>query len=382
MLKSYSMELGGYTIFKDRIQGHGIGGNVYLGSKDGTEYAVKETRYSDPLEGLSEWMFLRILDHENIIKPIEMIVENDNLLYFIFPLYKDSLASYVDVEGGSKHVLPEPIIRNIVYQILDALQYMHSNNIGHRDLKPNNIMLTNDYRVRIIDLGLAKYFYEDEANIYPWVQSPSYRAPEVNDVEGAFFGYGDLHLLGTKMDIYSLGLIMLDLFHGRRIGQVETYSSYAIDHMIEKCNAPVEAKRLMRDCMVEDIGLRPCASKLLESPWFREYPIPIPNKIEFLSCRIRSIDKLNTKYESLTRKMVGAVAELGYGPDTLNIACKILYRLIHVQDSMVHLEAIAMIAAKQIEELLYNESISRAKEIDRRVFLQIFEFIGYTFILL
>ena len=87
----------------------------------------------------------------------------------------------------------------IFYQIVNGIQYLHKNNIVHRDMKPENIMLTEDMIVKIGDFGLSKYFKNDEIRLKTNCGSPCYSAPEV--------------LRGNKykpkpVDIWGIGIIL------------------------------------------------------------------------------------------------------------------------------------------------------------------------------
>ena len=87
----------------------------------------------------------------------------------------------------------------IFYQIVNGIQYLHENKIVHRDMKPENIMLTKDMIVKIGDFGLSKYFKSNDIRLKTNCGSPCYSAPEV--------------LRGNKyrpqpVDIWGMGIIL------------------------------------------------------------------------------------------------------------------------------------------------------------------------------
>lgn len=88
------------------------------------------------------------LNHPNIITLNEMILE-DNELFLIFEHVGQNLYEYSQKQTKN---LPEINIRNIIYQILQGLAYMHRQNYFHRDMKPENILILGDI-VKIADFG-------------------------------------------------------------------------------------------------------------------------------------------------------------------------------------------------------------------------------------
>jgi serine/threonine-protein kinase len=103
--------------------------------------------------------------------------------------------------------LPERDAVKIASRICEALSYMHSNGVIHRDLKPQNIMLCNDGSIRIMDFGIARAAQSRRITFVgftPAMGTPDYMAPE--QVKG---GRGD-----ERTDIYSLGAILYEMTTG------------------------------------------------------------------------------------------------------------------------------------------------------------------------
>jgi len=103
--------------------------------------------------------------------------------------------------------MPESDALKIASRICDALQYLHENNVIHRDLKPDNIMICDDGSIRIMDFGIAKMEGARRltfGKFQPAMGTPDYMAPE--QVKGQ---RGD-----TRTDIYSLGAILYEMVTG------------------------------------------------------------------------------------------------------------------------------------------------------------------------
>jgi len=95
-------------------------------------------------------------------------------------------------------------VKNILLEICDALSYMHRNGVVHCDLRPENIIITDDFHVKIIDIGLPETEYEANKEIL--VKEMEFIAPELIKGED-----GD-----ARSDVYSVGKIM-EFMHSRNM---------------------------------------------------------------------------------------------------------------------------------------------------------------------
>lgn len=116
-------------------------------------------------------------------------------------------------KDGTKHGLDKrqyvKAAVNIIMQLLNALQYVHSKQIVHRDLKPSNIMLThNGYRVKLIDFGLA------DTDSYAILKQPA-GTPHYMSPEQKVSRHTDI-----RNDIYSVGCIMDKMDIGKRYDSI------------------------------------------------------------------------------------------------------------------------------------------------------------------
>jgi cyclin-dependent kinase 8/11 len=186
--------------------------------------AIKMFRHNTKeAEGISftavrEISLLRELNHENIVKLQEVFIETQNkCLYLVFDYAEYDLLEILKTHKSLAHRssslgrLPEGMIKSFMWQILNGINYLHSNWIIHRDLKPSNILVMGQGKeegmVKIADFGLARIF---QSPLRPLsdngvVVTIWYRAPEL--------------LLNAKhytqaIDIWAVGCIFAELHNG------------------------------------------------------------------------------------------------------------------------------------------------------------------------
>ncbi|XP_069091899.1 serine/threonine-protein kinase ICK [Pleurodeles waltl] len=281
-----------YTTIKQL--GDGTYGSVLLGRSvdSGELVAIKKMKrkfYSwEECMNLREVKSLQKLNHANVVKLKEVIRENDNL-YFVFEYMKENL--YQLMKDRSK-LFPESAIRNIMYQILQGLAYIHKYGFFHRDLKPENLLCMGPELVKIADFGLAR-----ETRSRPpytdYVSTRWYRAPEVLLRSTNY---------NSPIDIWAVGCIMAEVYTLRPLfpGSSEIDTIFKICQVLgtpkkndwtegyllagamnfrwPQCvpsnlktlipNASSEAVQLLRDMLQWDPRKRPTASQALRYPYF------------------------------------------------------------------------------------------------------------------
>ena len=149
---------------------------------------------------LREMKMLSELDNEHIIK-VSQIYENDSH-YLIIMEYCEGgeLFNYI-VE---KQRLSENESAYFYYQIIQGVEYIHSQGIAHRDLKPENLLLDKNKKIKIIDFGLSNYFDGIQKLETP-CGSPCYASPEM---------VGGNKYNGFFIDIWATGIILFAMLCG------------------------------------------------------------------------------------------------------------------------------------------------------------------------
>ncbi|CAF1069447.1 unnamed protein product [Rotaria sordida] len=189
--------------------GSGAFGSVYRVARRGTTmmYALKEidnrslNTDSDRSLGqkINEVKIIREeLRHPNIVSYYRIFAENDKLYIVMELIAGSSLQDYLSLLKATNRTMIEENIWKIFIQLILALRYLHKEKgIVHRDLTANNIMLDDEYRVKITDFGLAKLRDNDCSKMNSVVGTLYYACPEIIQ-----------HMpYNEKADIWSLGCV-------------------------------------------------------------------------------------------------------------------------------------------------------------------------------
>jgi len=171
------------------------------------------------------------LSHPNIVNIYDVGVEDegDNHIHYIVMEYiKGKTLKELIKEKGK---IPTENALEYSCQIAEALQHAHANHIFHRDIKPHNIMITDDNRVKVTDFGIARAATSSTVTTTSNVLgSVHYFSPEQ-----ARGGYTD-----DKSDIYSLGIVMYEMVTGKLPYQGESPITVALKHVQEDIIPPRE----------------------------------------------------------------------------------------------------------------------------------------------
>ncbi|KAK2738944.1 hypothetical protein FQN57_006738 [Myotisia sp. PD_48] len=268
-----------FRILRGQLIGKGTYGKVYLGinAETGEILAEKQVEVNQKAAGFDkdrikemvaamdqEIDTMQHLEHPNIVQYLGC--ERGELSISIYLEY---------IPGGSvgsclrKHgKFEESVVQSLNYQVLQGLRYLHDKGILHRDLKADNILLDLDGTCKISDFGISKktdnIYGNDVTNSMQG--SVFWMAPEVVQSQGQ--GYS------AKVDIWSLGCVVLEMFAGRRpwskeeaigaifkLGSLNQAPPIPEDVALEISPA---ALAFMYDCFTIDTFDRPTAETLLK----------------------------------------------------------------------------------------------------------------------
>ncbi|GAB1216190.1 cyclin-dependent protein kinase [Aspergillus terreus] len=181
------------------------------------------------------------LDHPNVVQLEEIILE-DKCIFMVFEYTEHDLLQIIHHHTQpQRHAIPAPMVRSILFQLLNGLLYLHTNWVLHRDLKPANILVTSSGAIRVGDLGLARLFYKPLNSLFSGdkvVVTIWYRAPEL--------------LMGSRhytpaVDLWAVGCIFAELLSLRPIFKGEEAK------MDSKKTVPFQRNQMMK--IIEIMGL-------------------------------------------------------------------------------------------------------------------------------
>ena len=254
---------------------------------DNTIYCLKKINIKKTPDRKNEINILSKLNHQNLVKYITSY-EDEEGIYIImeFCIFGD-LYSLLHMVKKKKVYVNEEIIWDIAYQCLLGLEYLHSQQVIHRDIKLLNIFMSKNKIIKIGDMGMSKILSKKDMKLSR-VGTPLFLAPELIMKEKYDF----------KADIWSLGCSIYHL--------AKTVPPFNIENLVKLGQAIVneeppelpscysdELKKFVKKLMTKNKKSRPSAKEALEF-----IPEKIKNKF------LLNIDE-NTNYKKFEEKKKG-----------------------------------------------------------------------------
>ncbi|HPU64084.1 MAG TPA: Stk1 family PASTA domain-containing Ser/Thr kinase, partial [Mobilitalea sp.] len=182
------------------------------------------------------------LSHPNIVNVYD--VGNENGLHYIVMEFIEGITLKRFIERKGKLDIKEAV--GIAIQIAQGMEAAHDNNIIHRDIKPQNIIISKDGKVKVTDFGIAK------ASNSNTITSNAMGSVHYLSPEQARGGYSD-----EKSDIYSLGVTLYEMLSGQVPFAGDNTVSVALSHLQQEPiplreldeNIPVSLDKIVQKCM-------------------------------------------------------------------------------------------------------------------------------------
>uniref|UniRef100_A0A2P2MPK7 non-specific serine/threonine protein kinase n=1 Tax=Rhizophora mucronata TaxID=61149 RepID=A0A2P2MPK7_RHIMU len=264
--------------------GDGGFGTVYYGKlRDGREIAVKrlyEHNYKRVEQFMNEIEILTRLRHKNLVSLYGCTSRHSRELLLVYEYISNgTVADHLHGDRAKSAPLIWPIRMKIAIETASALVYLHASDIIHRDVKTNNILLDNNFCVKVADFGLSRLFPNDVTHVSTVPQgTPGYIDPD----------YHQCYQLTDKSDVYSFGVVLIELIssmpavditrHQHEINlarlAINRIQNCALDELVDLClgfksddtvkTMTTLVAQLAFQCLQQDKELRPSMDDVLQ----------------------------------------------------------------------------------------------------------------------
>lgn len=190
---------------------------------------------------VEEAQLLAKLNHEHIVRIIDVFEENGTAYYVMQYIEGVNLGTLVRRQGR----LDVGSAINYVAQLTEAVGYIHANNILHRDLKPDNILVTSADKVVLIDFGSARNYVNDQVQHHTALVSKGYAPPEQYVSESRTGNYTDIYAIGAVLYYCLTGVTPIDS------------SVRSIERLREPVEINSEIPQSLNDAIMKSLNLRP-----------------------------------------------------------------------------------------------------------------------------
>ncbi|KAG5227185.1 LEAF RUST DISEASE-RESISTANCE LOCUS RECEPTOR PROTEIN KINASE [Salix suchowensis] len=265
--------------------GDGGFGTVYHGVlKDGRAVAVKrlfENNMRRAEQFMNEIEILAHIRHKNLVILHGCTSRHSRELLLVYEYIPNgTVADHLHGRQSTSGVLTWPVRLSIAIETASALAHLHASEVIHRDVKTNNILLDNDFRVKVADFGLSRLFPTDVTHVSTAPQgTPGYVDPE----------YYQCYQLTSKSDVYSFGVVLIELIsslqavdtnrHRHDINlsnmAVNKIQNHALNELVDPLlgfDKNPEVRRMVTSvaelafrCLQQDREMRPSMEEVLEA---------------------------------------------------------------------------------------------------------------------
>ncbi|CDW85970.1 protein kinase domain containing protein [Stylonychia lemnae] len=320
-------KLGKYELVKTIGRGSWSKVKLAINKIDQTEVAIKIHKLDHPdlnqekvIIIQNEAKLLARIEHKRIVNIVEyytkqVVEKSDGFKYDVVCVIVNELAKggelYYYIKNSGAFLEREA--RYLFLQILEGLEFLHSQGVCHRDLKPDNILLTENYDVKISDFGFSGPLAgrSGDGLLRTHLGTLPYQAPEINL---------KLKYKGQNVDIFSLGVILFNMVIGvfpfriahqtdqcyRQImkGQTGQYWKYFKSIVARNGGQPFsqDFKDLIERMLEFNPDKRIMLDQIKKHKWVTSRDVPSPNEIRIELARRKAINEIEEQ-KDLAQKM-------------------------------------------------------------------------------
>ncbi|CAJ2509920.1 Uu.00g058200.m01.CDS01 [Anthostomella pinea] len=228
---------------------------------------------------VNEIMVMKDSKHRNIVNFLDAFLRNNNSELWVVMEYMEG-GALTDVIDNNP-VITEEQISTICLETCAGLEHLHSQNIIHRDIKSDNVLLDARGNVKITDFGFCAKLTETKSKRATMVGTPYWMAPEVVKQKE----------YGPKVDIWSLGIMAIEMIESEPpyLNEEPLKALYLIatngtPRLKKPEKLSKELKAFLSVCLCVDVKSRASANELLQHD-FLKHGCPLPSLAELLAFR-------------------------------------------------------------------------------------------------
>ncbi|OQO04682.1 hypothetical protein B0A48_09604 [Cryoendolithus antarcticus] len=212
-----------------------------------------------------EIAIMKKLSHNNLVALHEVLDDPDeDSLYMIMDMCKKGVVMKVDL-GSRADPYDEEVCRCWFRDMILGIEYLHAQGVVHRDIKPDNCLITDDDVLKIVDFGVSEMFEkQSDMATAKSAGSPAFMAPELCVVK-----HGEIS--GRAADIWSMGVTLYCLRYGHipfeKDNMLELYDSIRDDELVIEDEEDKTFEDLIRRLLEKDSKKRITIEEMREHDW-------------------------------------------------------------------------------------------------------------------